>query len=928
MTLANPIALWLLAGLPLLWLIAWRSRRLHSPHRLAMAVLVRSLIVALLAVAMAQPVVLKRSREISVVYAIDVSRSVSSSFLGQALDWAGAANNRYRPAQARYLVFGDGVQLLESADQVLSVAVTIDDVQRASLSDGAIGQRASSSDGAIGQSATDIEAALHAAMFGFAPHHARRLVLITDGNQTRGDVWRALPRLQTEGVRVFTMPAAVSADIDAWVESIAFPAGVRKQEPITIRVTIRSLTNVASMVELADGKRVLGKRKVTLQSGENVIAFETRLLKVGNNVLTARVRADGDQVAENDVLTDSVWAGPRPKVLYVEGMPESARYLSEALRAHHIDVTVVTAQTLNEDAAVLAGHDAVILSDVYMHDLAPETARQIDVFVRERGGGLIFAAGESTYGKQGYSNSEVERLLPVRFEGKRKRRELDLVLLIDRSHSMRGRKLELAKTAALSTLDLLEEQHRLSVVGFDSRPNIVVPLVEVGNKRRAEDLIASMTASGQTDIYPALAMARRMLAESTASTKHVILLSDGVTAPLPGRAAANSADKIHAEIQAARAEEIRRAGAAAPSDLAPKLTSDPGTIEGLVAALAEEEVSLSTVAIGAKPNLDLMSAIAELANGKAYVAKSDAEMPGLFVSETRRLLGESIVEEPFRPVVGNRGAALAGLDFASGPPLRGFVMTRAKPFSDVLLRAPKDQPLLATTHYGLGKTAAFLSDVKNRWSAEWLEWEGYGRLWSQVVRDVIPRRSPAGLSWRVSREGNEAVVELTALSSDHSYRNSLLPKVRVTSPDGQASMLMLRQIAPGEYRARTPIGAGRAKPYRFELLEGGGVAKTEVAKTGVRTLSYTWTDEYRALPPNNTLLRALSVQTGGAFAPRAEDVFADHGDGGMAPRPLWHWFVSAALLLFLIDILVRRSPWLTGDRLFAFFARLRRSRRS
>ncbi len=914
MTLANPIALWLLAGLPLVWLLAWRSRRLHSLHRLAVAMLVRSLVVVLLAVAMAQPMVLERSREISVVYAIDVSRSVSSSFLGQALDWAGAANERYRPAQARYLVFGDGVRLLESAEQVLSVKVTVEDVARAS-----------STSGAIGQSATDIESALHAAMFGFAPHHARRLVLITDGNQTRGDVWRALPRLKTENVRVFTMPAAVSADSDAWVESIAFPPGVRKQEPVSVRVTVRSLKNVAAVVELSSPKRILGKRNVALQRGENVIAFETRLSRAGSNVLSASVRADGDQVSENDVMTGSVWAGPRPRVLYVEGIPESARYLSEALRAHYIDVTVVTAQTLNEDIGVLNSHDAVILSDVYTYDINPETARQLDVFVRERGGGLIFAAGESTYGKQGYANSDIERFLPVRFEGKRKRRELDLVLLIDRSHSMRGRKLELAKTAALSTLDLLEEQHRLSVIGFDSRANIVVPLAEVGNKRRAEDLIASMAASGQTDIYPALAMARRMLADSSASTKHVILLSDGITAPLPGRAAATDADKIHAEIQAGREQEMRRAGATLPSDTTPYFTSDPGSIEGLVAALAEEDVSLSTVAIGAKPNLDLMSAIAELAGGKSYVAKSDAEMPGLFVSETRRLLGESIVEEPFRPLVGTRGASLAGLDFASGPPLRGFVMTRAKQFSDVLLRAPKEQPLLVTTHYGLGKTAAFLSDVKNRWSAEWIEWEGYGRLWSQIVRDVIPRTSRAGMTWRVSRDENEAVVELTALASDHGYRNSLLPKVRVMSPDGQTFMLMLRQIAPGEYRARMPIRAGRATPYRFEILEGGGVAKSEIAQAGVRTLSYTWTDEYRALPPNNALLRALSEQTGGVFAPKAADVFADHGDGGLAPQPLWHWFISAALLLFLIDILVRRAPWSTGDRLFAFFARLRQN---
>jgi hypothetical protein len=39
----------------------------------------------------------------------------------------------------------------------------------------------------------------------------------------------------------------------------------------------------------------------------------------------------------------------------------------------------------------------------------------------------------------------VERLLPVKFEARRKRKELDLVLLIDRSHSMHGR-LQLAKS--------------------------------------------------------------------------------------------------------------------------------------------------------------------------------------------------------------------------------------------------------------------------------------------------------------------------------------------------------------------------------------------------------------------------------------------------------------------------------------------------
>ncbi len=921
MTLANPHALWLLGLLPVIWWFAWSGRRLHASQRVALSTVTRSLVFMLLVIAMAQPTVLRREYWKSVVYAIDVSRSVSSAFLKQALQWADEANRRFHPDHVRYLIFADGVRLLDSPQQVLSVSVSSKPlVRNASVPDNDV----------IGQSATDIEAALRAAMFGFAPHHARRLVLISDGNQTRGEVWRAVSRLQGEAVRTFAIPAAVSVSSDAWVESITFPPGVRQQEPIRIRVSVRAVATMPASVELTTGKRLLGKRNVELSAGENIVSFDARLPKRGTNVVTAQLKSQADLVPENNVLSDSVRVGPRPRVLYVEGTPASAHYLAEALRAHYIDVTVATAKGLDEDPQRLSSYDAVILSDVFAHDLGPDTVRRLGLFVRERGGGLVFAAGESTYGKQGYAGNDVERLLPVRFEGKRKRRDLDLVLLIDRSHSMRGRKLELAKTAALSTLDLLEEQHRLSVIGFDAQPHEVVPLAEVGNKRRAEDRIASMTASGQTRIYPALAMAKRILAESTSSTKHVILLSDGVTAQ---SGVVSEAEQIQARIRRGREEEIRRAGGTIEPDATPQLTSVAGSMEELVSQLAKDKVSLSTIAIGPKPNLDLMSAIAQIAGGKAYVAKNDAEMPGLFVSETRRLLGDAIVEEQFRPTVTSRAGAVAAVDFAAGPPLGGFVTTRAKQFSDVLLRAPQDQPLLATTQYGLGKTAAFLSDVKNRWSAEWIKWDGYGRFWSQVVREVIPRHAQAGIDWRVTRSGDEANVELTALSSQLLYRNGMLPRIRVTDPAGESFVVSLRQVAPGEYRAGLPIVAN-ASAYRFELLEGGGVTLAEARAAGEKTLSYTWTDEYRMLPPNNALLREISDQTGGVFAAQAKDIFADYDDAQLVPKPVWFWLVAAALLLFLLDILIRRAPHVISMRssgLLRFrdvvLARVRGSRR-
>jgi hypothetical protein len=238
-----------------------------------------------------------------------------------------------------------------------------------------------------------------------------------------------------------------------------------------------------------------------------------------------------------------------------------------------------------------------------------------------------------------------------------------------------------------------------------------------------------------------------------------------------------------------------------------------------------------------------------------------------------------------------------------------MVVVKAKKFSDVLLRGPQDRPLLVTTHYGLGKTVAFLSDAKNRWSSEWIGWEGYGRFWAQTVRDVIPRRDETDIALQVSRSGGEASIELRALAPDRGYRNGLSPLVRVTEPTGRTTVLLLRQVAPGHYAARREIDAGYPQPYRFELEEGGGVTRQDVQSVGQRSLSYAWSDEFRALPPDISTLRALSERTGGVFAPTAEDIFSPDTDAPAAPRALWPLLVAASLAFFLVEIFWRRTPW-------------------
>jgi Ca-activated chloride channel homolog len=252
--------------------------------------------------------------------------------------------------------------------------------------------------------------------------------------------------------------------------------------------------------------------------------------------------------------------------------------------------------------------------------------------------------------------------------------------------------------------------------------------------------------------------------------------------------------------------------------------------------------------------------------------------------------------------------ALAGLDFASAPPLKGFVIGKPKQFAEVLLEARDGQPLLVQTHYGLGKSVAFLSDVKNRWAADWLRWPGYGKLWAQLVRGSIRRDAGEELALRLTREGREAVVTLTASAHDGNYRNDIAPKVRVTEPGENSFVALLSHVGPGRYQARIPLRGVHSAPYRFEIVEAPGVTQQDIVRTGTRSLSYAYPDESRVLPANLALLKALSEQTGGSFAPKTEAIFANHADAGHVSRGLWQYFAAAALVVFLLDILVRRFP--------------------
>ena len=831
----------ILLVIPLLWRMLRHTTIGLSRRHLRAAVIVRTTVLVLLSLALMRPVWHRAGKWISVVYALDVSSSIDPSFLETAMDWIASSSASGEPDHAAFIAFGGSAQNVGGVEGIRSVGVS---------SDGA--------NGSINQSATDLETAVAQALRSFDPRYLKRLVLITDGNENAGEVTRIVGRAQESGVRIFTLPANVRGEGDSFIDAIEFSRDMRLGEPVATTVQVFSRIATTATVEILGNGARLDSRQVDLEPGLNTIPFEVRLPAEGGVTISGRLETDNDPVPQNDLLAQSVWVGARPRILYVEGRPASAHYLRDALVAEGMDVVVGGASAIPSTVIGLEAYDLLLLSDVPSTNLTPVQMTAVLSYVRDSSGGFIFAGGESSFGEDGYSETAIEEALPIWFEINEQRKDLALVIVLDKSYSMVGPKLQLSKEAAKAALDLLEPTHQFGLITFDDTPHSTVPLQPATGKTVMNDFINRIIASAQTNIYPALEMAYEELAATEAEVRHIILLSDGKTYP----------DEYQA----------------------------------LVTRMADEEISVSTVAVGEEADRELLGNIAEWGNGRSYFIRDAARVPQVFIQETQIASQQTLIEETVEATIASRVEAFTGIDLAAAPPLRGYVNTQAKENAEVLLASEASAPILARWHYGLGKAAAFTSDVKNRWASDWLTWDGYGKFWSQLVRETMKRDEGDEVDFLVERMGDEAVVTVSAVTEDGVFQADLEPHVEVAAPDGRTMTLDLNQIGPGTYEGRYALETSIDSPYEFRLEVDG-------FDDQAMSLYYPYSDEYRLYPANTALLSSISENTGGKLLPDNDEIFADYGESASVPTPLWPVLPGLALIGFLLDIAMRRAPW-------------------
>jgi uncharacterized membrane protein len=728
---------------------------------------------------------------------------------------------------------------------------------------------------------TDIASALQLAQAILPGEGARRIVLLSDGQENLRQAMEQATLAGASQIEIRYVPLGGPAgEVEVRVESLDAPAEARQGERIELQVNIHSTAAVNGTLRVFDDRSLVYSQELTLSEGLTRIPVLLEPTDVaGFRRFRAQVTPDWDTLVQNNEASAFTIVHGPPNILIVEEQPDEAENLARALQNARMKLTRLPPAQIPTTLSELADYDAVILVNVRA-DALPEGAMQaLPVFVRDLGRGLVMIGGADSFGAGGYLRTPLEDILPVDMDVRDKELEanLALVLAVDKSGSM-GRchcdnpdlnqtytrqevgqsKVDIAKEAVMRAASALGNQDYLGVVAFDDRPHWILNLSRLVDPASLENSIAAFQAEGQTNLQAGVQAAYAALQGVDARRKHIILMTDGW---------------------------VRT-----------------GDLTEIAQEMKEQGITLSVVAAG-EGSAEYLAALSQLGGGSFYPATDIFRVPEFFLKETVKSVGEYIVEEPFFPLPSAPGPVLRGLETSALPPLLGYNGTSAKNTARMDLLTPRGDPLLATWQYGLGRSAAWTSDLKGQWAKEWINWPGFERFAPQLVGWVLPAPKVEGLEAEISLHESQALIKLQAIDSNGQPLNFLKGSATIIDPNLETTQAPLEQVGAGQYQAVARVIKPGVHLVRLGVNQGD-------QSLGQVTLGLVvpYSPEYRTSEVNVGLLHQLAGITGGGILNQAPDAFAERETLEFIPkaREVWAPLLLLAALLFPIDVALRR----------------------
>lgn len=851
----NLLQPWVLFLLPVLlpaFFLVGRPRMSRLPAWLRRAALgTRLTIVTLVVLALAQPLWGHTSEAMTVVFAVDKSESLSAdakqaadAFVNQALS---QLNDKRR---AGVIDFGRDAAVERPIDAVGGQSQGV----------------------AVRADGTNIAEALHLARSMMPRVGGKKIVVLSDGRETLGRAEDEARLAANAGVQVSVVPLTGGQPAEVLVEALEIPTQIREGESADVVISVGSTVETDATVKLWLDTKLISEQQVHLTPGSNRYTATQSNLKRGFHTFWARVESPVDTIKENNELAGFTVVKDKPRVLMIAQNDQEGKELRDALNASDVQVELKPPSFIPPRLSAMKRYDAMILTNLPASAFSLDQMKTIQNYVQNLGGGLLVLGGENSYSLGDYAKTPLADVLPVTMNipGKRDRGSVSLMLIIDKSGSMDMReegvtKMQMAREAASLALDSLDATDRIGVLQFDTQSRWVVQPRAVGTGAQVDqikDRIKTIEASGGTEIYPALEMGYKAIRETPGKYKHIILLTDGRSL--------SSAD-----------------------------------YDKLIAQMRQDSVTLSTIAIGSDADTQLLEDLAKQGEGRYYYVDRFRDIPKVTTKEAKIASGSPIVEGDIQPKLLAPSPIMRGIAPASLPSLGGYVVASVKDNATTVL-APDEvraDPILAQWQYGLGRSVAWTSDVKGKWTASWMTWSDFKKFWTQAVRWTMPAPSDPNLQTSVTLDGSNVVVRVDDVDDDGSFKDGQDLRVNILGQGFQVQDQPMRQTAPGRYEFTTTVEDQGVYSVDVNQFENGKVTRTE--STG---FVVPYPAEYRYFGVDENFLGRLAGITGGKILRDPRGAWTTDGVkfSGSDFTPLWPWLLGAALVLFPLDIAMRR----------------------
>ncbi len=847
-TFLNPAWFHLIAIGPVFFLLRVISLTDLSLSQQLLQALLRSLVVAGLAAALARPTWITQDNKIATVVLVDVSDSVSDKQLDAARTYVEQLQAASSTGRVFAISFAEKPKVIRPATgQSLAAAIT---------------RHTGAGAG------TDIVAAAQLAYGIFPDGYLPRIVIISDGAETSGDIATEAYRAKQLGVVASWRTFTADKTSEVRVIGVGVPDDIKVGQPfeVTAEVWSTQAQSVTLVLQQDEFPNPLEPSKtVDLIEGKNFVKFKSDAKRAGATTYRLRLsKFEHDTQANNNSAIMTAPVKGRPNILYVEGGvlrdPSSASYFQRALQHENIDVEVRPPSGLASSAKDLEKYDLVVFSDVPAHLIGAGQMQALDSYVSQFGGGLIVAGGEDSFGSGGYQGTRLEQMMPVRFDSEKTREQPDiaLVLVIDRSGSMQGAKLEAAKESARVTAEVLSPNDILGVVAFDSDASILVRPQRAANRMRISAEISRLQSGGGTDIRPGLKQAHEILQSINAKVKHVIVLSDGE----------------------------------APTD---------GMVD-IVQDMRSSRITVSCVGV-AGADRRLLQSIADAGDGRLYMVEDIGALPKIFMKETMEAQKAQLVEDLVKVRIAKRVEAIDGTGVETAPALHGYVSTKPKPTAEVILISDLGEPILARWRRGAGFALAWTSDVKNRWSVDWIRWAGYPKFWAQVVRSSMRRQVYNSYDMTSRVVDGRAQVSVDAIDSADKFVNELDTDLEVIDPatNKVVQTLPMQQTAAGRYAAEFKLDR-----YGSFLLKAVHKREGRTVAESMGSVALSYPLEYLRSTATPEPLMHVATVTGGHNQATPQQLWDAGTDQISYSQDLWPYVLLIVAGLFLLDLYAKR----------------------